>query len=372
MSPWHGVSPCSTSFISAMRRPFRIALLLIFVCLFMGHRTLPKLFHRTTTSTAAAAAAQHDIVLIAMFQNESPYLLEWIAHHALLGVSHFYLYDHLSTDDFNSTLAPLVRSGLVTLTCTLTALSQIPNFNSSIAAVAEQHKLATQMLTLHHFHLFHASQSTFALTIDIDEFLLLDRDHTLQAYLHSIAGDQSGVGGVYVERLPFTSDGHRQRIGRHQLASTSFSERLVDSQLVAGRGKIIYRSDMRNESMKHLHTFNGCKGRLVDVSGRPYNSSVHEPMVIVHHLTRSFDECEEKRSLSKRYSGGWRHRVNRHYCAKLHRGSERFNDGMVKRDARVANWMSKRRLRVCRRMWRMNASYCQRWKCCSIKNISKK
>jgi hypothetical protein len=43
-------------------------------------------------------------------------LPEWITFHRLQGVGHFYLYDHLSTDDWSTALEPEIASGLVDVT----------------------------------------------------------------------------------------------------------------------------------------------------------------------------------------------------------------------------------------------------------------
>ena len=51
----------------------------------------------------------------AIFQNESPYLQEWIEYHYEHGVEHFYLYNNNSTDDFKETLNPWIRAGVVEL-----------------------------------------------------------------------------------------------------------------------------------------------------------------------------------------------------------------------------------------------------------------
>ncbi|CRX38914.1 glycosyltransferase family 92 protein [Estrella lausannensis] len=50
-----------------------------------------------------------------VFQNEAPWLKEWIEYHKLVGVEHFYLYNNLSTDDYDSVLKPYIDSGEVEL-----------------------------------------------------------------------------------------------------------------------------------------------------------------------------------------------------------------------------------------------------------------
>lgn len=51
----------------------------------------------------------------AIFQNEAPYLKEWIEYHNMLGVQHFFLYNNNSEDEFREVLAPYIEKGLVDL-----------------------------------------------------------------------------------------------------------------------------------------------------------------------------------------------------------------------------------------------------------------
>lgn len=51
----------------------------------------------------------------AVFQDEAPWLKEWIEYHKLVGVEHFYLYNNLSTDDYYPVLKPYIDSGEVEL-----------------------------------------------------------------------------------------------------------------------------------------------------------------------------------------------------------------------------------------------------------------
>ena len=50
-----------------------------------------------------------------VFQNEAPYLKEWIEYHRLVGAGHFYLYNNLSTDNYLEILEPYIKEGLVEL-----------------------------------------------------------------------------------------------------------------------------------------------------------------------------------------------------------------------------------------------------------------
>lgn len=62
-------------------------------------------------------APEHPLQLsiAAIFQNEERFLKEWIDFHREMGVEHFYLFNHLSTDGYQSVLQPYIEAGLVDL-----------------------------------------------------------------------------------------------------------------------------------------------------------------------------------------------------------------------------------------------------------------
>lgn len=57
----------------------------------------------------------YDLSISMIFQNEAPYLKEWIEYHRLVGVEHFYLFNDGSTDHYKKVLAPYISKGIVEL-----------------------------------------------------------------------------------------------------------------------------------------------------------------------------------------------------------------------------------------------------------------
>jgi hypothetical protein len=55
------------------------------------------------------------VVICMRFRDEAPYLAEWLEYHQAAGVSHFFLYNNFSNDDFMSALQPWIDAGHVTL-----------------------------------------------------------------------------------------------------------------------------------------------------------------------------------------------------------------------------------------------------------------
>ena len=59
---------------------------------------------------------EYNCSIIAVFQNEAPYMKEWIEYHHMIGVDHFWLYDDTSTDNWREVLHPYIEQGLVEVT----------------------------------------------------------------------------------------------------------------------------------------------------------------------------------------------------------------------------------------------------------------
>lgn len=66
----------------------------------------------TITTTLVA---KDDVAICTIFQNEAPWLKEWLEFHRLQGVKRFYLYNNNSTDNFREVLQPYLEEGLVKL-----------------------------------------------------------------------------------------------------------------------------------------------------------------------------------------------------------------------------------------------------------------
>lgn len=58
---------------------------------------------------------EQPLAVCLIFQNDAPYLREWIEFHRIQGVSHFYLYNNNSEDNYKEILKPYENRGVVTL-----------------------------------------------------------------------------------------------------------------------------------------------------------------------------------------------------------------------------------------------------------------
>lgn len=58
---------------------------------------------------------KYQLAIGAIFRDEAPYLKEWLEFHKLVGVEHFYLFNHFSQDDYAQVLQPYIDCGEVEL-----------------------------------------------------------------------------------------------------------------------------------------------------------------------------------------------------------------------------------------------------------------
>lgn len=71
--------------------------------------------HTQVLKTKLLIAPKYYISLAAIFQNEARFLKEWIEFYRLVGVEHFYLYNHLSNDEYMEILEPYIKEGIIEL-----------------------------------------------------------------------------------------------------------------------------------------------------------------------------------------------------------------------------------------------------------------
>lgn len=124
-----------------------------------------------------------------IFQNDAPYLKEWIEFHRLVGVEHFYLYNNRSSDDFLTVLYPYLISGEVDLIDWPHKGKTVEEWDA-IQCGAYQDALKRAKKT-----------SSWLAVIDSDEFLVPVQTDDLRSLL--IRYEQEKIGGVYAYWVVF-------------------------------------------------------------------------------------------------------------------------------------------------------------------------
>ena len=120
---------------------------------------LASFAHACNASLRDRAVPTKGAAIVATARSEGVYLLEWIAHHRLLGVEAIFLYTNDNDDGSDALLAALHQAGIITWTRSELATG------CSAQNKAYGHALNVNLRLLDH---------RWALFIDLDEFLMLN------------------------------------------------------------------------------------------------------------------------------------------------------------------------------------------------------
>lgn len=130
---------------------------------------------------ADADPYRYELAIGAIFRDEAPYLKEWIEFHKLVGVEHFYLFNHGSVDDYFPVLQAYIESGEVELFQWPYTASSWENWLYEVQAKAYETCIALA-----------EGQTKWLALIDIDEFLTpISSDR-----VPDILKEYEGFGGV--------------------------------------------------------------------------------------------------------------------------------------------------------------------------------
>jgi len=151
-------------------------------------------------------AITHQLSVCAIFQNEAPYLKEWIVFHQLVGIEHFYLYNHGSIDHYKEVLQPYVASGCLEWVEVSEAATTIDQFN------------ALQVRCYNDCLARSRGVSQWVAFLDVDEYLMPMQTISLIPVLNEF----KEFGGVCVNWLMFGTSGIK-KLAPHQL----LTERLI-------------------------------------------------------------------------------------------------------------------------------------------------
>ncbi len=128
------------------------------------------------------SAYEYHTSICCIFQNEDRFLKEWIDYHRLIGVEHFYIYDHMSDDDSYKVLEPYINEGVVEYIYWDRPYETAKEFwHIQRDAYANAVKRAK-------------GQSKWLALIDADEFIVPVKDHNLRSFLD----DFDDFGGVWI------------------------------------------------------------------------------------------------------------------------------------------------------------------------------
>lgn len=127
------------------------------------------------------------IIICAIFKNEAPYILEWIAYHKAIKVDNFIIYDNGSNDGTTEILEGLQKAGIITHI----KWPDVPNKNPQVIAYED----AIARLR---------GKCEWIGFIDADEFIVLGKHNDI----HSFIDDYQDVDGIAINWKLFGSSGH--------------------------------------------------------------------------------------------------------------------------------------------------------------------
>ena len=142
-----------------------------------------------------------------MFQNEAPYLEEWIAYHLRLGFDHIYLTNDASEDHYLPVVQPFIDKGLVSLE----QARQDRNFFDR----EEWHK--NQMLRRAR------GRYTWVAFLDVDEFIFAP-DHNLRQWLR----ERQNISGLVLNWMLFGTSGV-ERLQPGERLTTTLNRRFPEA-----------------------------------------------------------------------------------------------------------------------------------------------
>lgn len=140
-------------------------------------------------SISSSLFAHYELSICAIFQNESPYLKEWIEFHKLQGVEHFYLYNNNSEDNYLEVLEPYILKNEVSLV----------EWPFKYESGDHDQWIKIQCQAYMDCIEKHKDKTDWLAVIDIDEFLFCPEGTLLPKFLK----DYSQYGGLSVNWIKF-------------------------------------------------------------------------------------------------------------------------------------------------------------------------
>jgi hypothetical protein len=136
-----------------------------------------------------------DIAACMIFRDEAHILDEWLEYHLMLGIEHFFLYSHMSQDNYKEVLAPYIKNKQVTLVeWNFPRRRYAPGGGGPYPQVTAYDHALKRLRGV----------ANWIVVIDSDEFLAQMSDVTLSDFL----AQQGEIAGVVLNWAMFGTNGH--------------------------------------------------------------------------------------------------------------------------------------------------------------------
>lgn len=204
------------------------------------------------------------VMIVSTMRNEGPYILEWVAHHAALGVDEFLIFTNDCDDHTDEILSRLGRTLRV---------RQVPNPKTMFPDRGNWQVMAQRFARK--FGDYQAADWIYH--TDADEFLQIrTSDRTLDSF-YSAAADQAGdFHAVSFTSVPFSSAGEKAldarpvqtrytRMNKHYAAHSEGDKPLINAVKTMFRNDVEF--DLRRNHRPYMTAFSAQGLTWVDGSG---------------------------------------------------------------------------------------------------------
>ena len=216
------------------------------------------------------------IAVCAIFKDEAPYLLEWLAFHKMIGVDLFFLYDNGSSDGGGE----LIRRSSFVRNVTLIDWPERPG----------------QLSAYNHFRVYHARRFTWAAFIDIDEYIMPLGGSSIRDIL--MRKVYQPYAAILLQWLVFGPSGHDRR--PDGLVIENYTRRLPQTDDASRHVKTLVQTEQLLGIDYTPHAAE-CSGPACNTRGEhvlPYAiqpTECHDVMAINHYFTKSLEEFKRCR-----------------------------------------------------------------------------
>lgn len=214
---------------------------------------------------------KYKLAIGAIVKNETPYIIEWIEFHKLIGVEKFYIYDNESDDNLYELLTPYIKDGTV-------------NYKF-IKGKGKQATAYTEIINLY------KNEAEYIAFIDIDEFITPVKHNNLIEYIEYFKEKHGDFDALNMSWLIHGFNGHFEK---------------PDGLVIENYRKCDFKAE-RNNHIKtilnprsvimtyHPHYFvHKFKSKVKNTKGEimwgPFCEPNYEDIILHHYFTKSYKE----------------------------------------------------------------------------------
>lgn len=228
--------------------------------------------------------------ICAIAKNEDKYILEWIAHHILLGFDSIVIYDNESDIDISTLISSLSY-----------------DVHIDIIKWPSKEGVSPQVSAYDHYVSRYSDKIQYTAFIDLDEFIFLNHGVQINNFLCQFLEVDSAIA---MNQLCFGSSGHQEY--KKDLVTRKFCH----SSPLAFSENNFFKTLAKTATIQnfaHCHGVVLNKGRYVNSDGVPLSGGLvhkgradnpsHQNLILHHYVLKSKEEFDIKRNRGDALTG---------------------------------------------------------------------